>query len=828
MSVTATDPTLPFKQGVTDADATDGGFTQEETADCKRWHERIKNGRDFDKEARKQYARDRKYARGDDGKFDVSVPIASSNIEVLRSLLFARDPEVACEPSASTEPPPEKELEAKARQDAKTQQDQQTQQAVQAAVPVVHHMAATGQLQGALPQLLPQLQQATQGNPQAIQQQAKDIAAQQAAPYLQKRSDAKQFAQTTELVIQALWKQAKLKSQGLLTVNSALTVGPGWLKGCWQERTGDDPVMRNELNDLQEQLASLNEDQDELAEGESNDPEALKAEIQQKIAGIQSKIEVVVARGFVLDFVAAEDIQCSTDCGRLSDYLNGSYIAHRVFKPMDDAKAMFPRLGDKIDNATLYQPRKPRDANEQSTTGNDVGSLANIEASDADSYVKGDSALSSADKKGNVAIWEVWAKDNGQVLTLVEGVDYYAKDPYSPDPGTTRFYPFFLYAIGNTDGERHPVSLIKRSAKLFDEYNRARSNWKTARGRAIPKMGFNSAVLEPAEAQKIVNASIQELVGIDLKNPDALIGNILMPIAYAQINEALYDTAPIMRELEKIWGVQEALTQGVSVAKTATEAEIQQTGTQSRIGYMRDGVDEVLTDLANYTAEIALQKMSHDDVVRIAGPWALWPEGLKVEDLSTLINVDIKAGSTGKPNSAARQQAWAAIYPMMDAAIDKIGALRGSSPSDIAECHAELIAETLSRTGERVDAERFLPDAPSEQNPPPPSGPPPKPADQALMGPQIIAMTQVCDQVRQGILSGQTAVAVLTASFPTISVTTIEQMVAGVAKLPPALPAAPKTPPIGSGVPTVSAGSTPAQGNGGVPPPVIPPNGTVQ
>ena len=810
------DPTAPFKQGVAEADASESGFSAQECADVKKWHERIKNARDFDKEARKQYARDRKYARGDDGKFDVSVPIASSNIEVLRSLLFARDPEVSCEPAASTEPPPQKELEAKAFSDAESQQQQQTQSQVAQLAPMVHSLASTGALQNILPQILPQIQEQAQNQPnpkQAIQAQAKQQVQQQQAPYLQLRRDAKQFAQTAELVVQQLWRQAMLKKQGSLLVTSALTCGPGWLKACWQERTGDDPIVRNQLNDLQDNMALLQEAIDKLKEGgdSTQDADAQKADIKQKIDGLNANVEVLVARGFVVDFVAAEDMQVSTDCGRMSDHLSGSWNANRCFRPVDDAKAMFKRLGDKIDKATIYTPRKPKDASEQSVNGNDVGFISTVEASDADSYVKGDVALSSNSKHGNVCIWEIWSRDNNQVITIIEGVDYYAKEPYAPDPGTTRFYPYFLYAIGNMDGERHPVSLVKRSAKLFDEYNRARSNWKTARSRAVPKLGFNAAVLEPAEARKIIEASIQELVGIDLKDPSAKIGDILMPIAYAAINEALYDTGPIMRELEKIWGVQEALTQGVSVAKTATEAEIQQTGTQSRIGYMRDGLDELMTDLAQYTTEVALQKMTTEDVTRIAGPWALWPEALKVDDLSSLIDVNIKAGSTGKPNTAQRQQAWSVILPQLMQAIQTIGQLRGSSPADIADCYEEVIVETLNRTGDRIDAERFLPDPPDQDAPPPPAGPPPKPADQALQGQQIAAMTQVCDQVRTGILSGQTAIAILTAAFPTIPVSTVEAMVAGVAKLPPALP--PNTNPM------------PAPSNGAPP---IPASGTMQ
>jgi hypothetical protein len=75
--------------------------------------------------------------------------------------------------------------------------------------------------------------------------------------------------------------------------------------------------------------------------------------------------------------------------------------------------------------------------------------------------------------------------------------------------------------------------------------------------------------------------------------------------------------------------------------------------------------------------------------------------------LPQLMNVEVKAGSAGKPNTSARQQAWAALMPVISQAIAEIGALRGSTPAEIADCKEELVIETINRTGERVDAERF-------------------------------------------------------------------------------------------------------------------------
>lgn len=782
-----------FQQGADSAndDGPDKAAKEQERACAKQWLEKVKNARDFDKPARENYARNRKYARGEDGQFEVSVPIAPAYIDVLNSFLFAKNPDVTVEPSASTQPPPQRELEAKARQDAQAKQEQQVQSAAAQLAPALGSLAANGALGDVINQVMPAIQQAQaqdQSQEEALEQQAKDTAAKQQAPYTQLRSDARQIAQTMELTIAQLWKLADLKKQGLPLVRSALSIGVGWLKCTWQEPPSTThPQTDNPLSDLQDNLARLAQTQKELSDGDAVDPEATKADLAQQMQGIVAKVEVMVARGLVIDFVPAENIQVATECGPLTNYLNAPWIDHISYVPLADAKAQFPDVADQLKNCQLYFPRKKPTQNEGfGGNGNDVGAVANVDAKDADSYTTDNAGMDS--DKGSVCVHEVWNKDDNIILTLIEGLKGYAKPTYPPDPGTKRFYPFFLYPIGVVDGERHPVSLITRSYKLLDEYNRARTNWRTARNRAVPKMVFDKEELDPTEAALLAQGTTQEMVGITLTSPEKKLRDILQEVEYAQINEALYDTGPIRAELETNWGIQEALSSSIQVAKTATEAEIQQTGTNSRTAYMRDGLDDMFTELANYTAQIALQKMTQDDIVRIAGPYSLWPEGLGIEDLDTLVEVNIKAGSSGKPNTAAKQAVFAAITPQLNQMIDQVGALQQSPPEEIARAKRELMSEIFARTGERMDVDRFLPEPPAGATPPPPAGPPQKPSDQALSGPQIVAMTTVCDQVRQGIVSGPTAIVLLAASFPSIPVTQFEQMIAGVATLPPGQP----------------------------------------
>jgi hypothetical protein len=158
-------------------------------------------------------------------------------------------------------------------------------------------------------------------------------------------------------------------------------------------------------------------------------------------------------------------------------------------------------------------------------------------------------------------------------------------------------------------------------------------------------------------------------------------------------------------------GVQESLQQAVVQPKTATEAEIQQSGFAARAGSDRDAIEEMLADLAQYTTEVALQELTLDEVRRIAGPEAYWPEGMDIEDITTLVEVDIKAGTTGKPNTSAEREAWAQTLPLILDMQMKIMEARAMGNEGLATVLIETLRETMNRMGDSADPERFIPEA---------------------------------------------------------------------------------------------------------------------
>jgi hypothetical protein len=234
-------------------------------------------------------------------------------------------------------------------------------------------------------------------------------------------------------------------------------------------------------------------------------------------------------------------------------------------------------------------------------------------------------------------------------------------------------------------------------------------------------------MLDEVEAKKLTEAKSQEYTALRPSDPSVPLANLFAPKPVQGIDMRLYDPSLILADMERISGVQEALSAAMSGPgnpKTATEANIQQSGTQARTTSDRDNLETMLTDLATYTAEQALQCLETRDVQRLAGKKAFWPKGMDIEDLFTMVEVQIEAGSTGKPRQATDMQAWATLLPLIQKSLVTIqqAAAQGNQP--LANAEIELIKETMLRLGDESDVERFIP-----RQPPPGSpgagGPPP-------------------------------------------------------------------------------------------------------
>ena len=725
------DPAAALAKGLAvatgdDAARREGVIPQDEADSVRKWYDCFEEARKFDDSARRQMAVDRRYARGD-SSFLVDANILGTNIEILESHLFARNPDFEINPGKAMQPP-----SAEAIRDA-----------VEAQLQADGTLAATGQM--AMQEAIGLGLGAAQAAQVAQQAQAQMIAMKVNSEvfalrrrYGERERQIRAFCETCEIIGTRMWKDAKLKARGIPYVRGQLTVGAGVLKAGWQERTEPSSTTQQAINDLKASLDQLNrlelQQQEADESGVQTAPAAnqdipqdatapfsdtwtnagaRREEILAQMRALEGQVDQVVERGFYIDGVDLENFQIPAGW-RYADHLNAPWNAVIDYPTEDQAladhgaylKSQHRDPAALLGRATKYAPRKP-----VAVLGVSASTLeaASLPVSEADGFVaQGNSAYSDTGQARNVRRIEIWDRLAKCVYTLIEGVPCWVKAPWNPPP-TTRFYPFFFYSASEVDGQRYPQSKVTRSIKLIDEYNRIGSDEAKHRRRIVPKTAFDAGTVPESEARKLEQAEIGEMVGLNLTQPGMDLRMALVPIQYPAMDASVYSREPILAQIDRIWGTQEAQAGNADPNITATAAEIEQAGFQARTGRQRDALDDAFSELALFTVEIARQYVTEADAIDICGPDAFWPAYGGPDDLIYTVSVTVAAGSSGKPSTSRDRESWATLLPLLNQGIERIGALRGASPEETADRLEEVLKMTAQRSGERVVIDNLIP-----------------------------------------------------------------------------------------------------------------------
>lgn len=106
-----------------------------------------------------------------------------------------------------------------------------------------------------------------------------------------------------------------------------------------------------------------------------------------------------------------------------------------------------------------------------------------------------------------------------------------------------------------------------------------------------------------------------------------------------------------------------------------------------------------------------------------------WPE-LTRDQVFEMIEMKIRAGTTGAPDKLEQQENWAKVLPIIQGLIGQVIQLRAKGMD--AEPLINLMRETVKRFDEKLDVEQFIPAQPTMPSIPMAAGMPADPA--ALLG----------------------------------------------------------------------------------------------
>lgn len=669
--------------------------------------------REFDKKARRQYVIDRKYAAGvNDMNWASNANMIGAIIDILVSYLYAKDPT----------------YQAKKARRVKLMADL-------SAVPPMNPAAM-----GLGPQLAPPPPIPAPGavDPMMAAPPASGMppvppvpgagmppmpGAVPVKPPSQVELDSDQFAETLTLVFNRLWRDAKLKLTGRRQVRSGLSVGPGWFKALFFTEKGPDPQVQAQMRDLKTSVERLQGLQKQLQYDGFGSPEerdAKIAEIELQIQGMGPKLEKIVRQGLHIDFVPAEQMTVWLNVATTEDYLKADALSEDIYVLRSQMCARFPRLSeDDIKTAVAYSQRKTN-AQDLAQVDEDADGGDGQFEKGSPSY--GTSAPSNKKLNDFCKVIEVWDRRDGVIKTMVDGVKRWAVEPYPPPQVTTRYFSHFRLAFYESDGQRNPQSLSWRLHSLQDEYASCRSNQRLTRERSVPGVIFNEGQLGKDQIRKLTDSQQQEYIGLNPTDQNMRMDQLLFEKKVGQYDPRIYDTTPIVADMAKVSGVQEPQQGAANPEITATQAQIEQNGFRSRTGTDRDTLEDMFRDFATWCTEAGLQAIDEVTVQRIAGPSAFWPKGMDIQDILTLVEIDIEAGSTGKPGNDASREAWGTLLPQIKDLQLTIRQFDVTDPP-LAEALRNTLRETIRRLDDTIDVDTFIP--PSTNPPLIPAMPPP-------------------------------------------------------------------------------------------------------
>jgi hypothetical protein len=512
------------------------------------------------------------------------------------------------------------------------------------------------------------------------------------------------LGETMEIVVSRMLRDAGLKRVAKRWVRSSMTVGVGWIKCAMQTRNERDPMVEQQINDLQQNLERLESLKKQAQGSEISEDDPVYAEMRSQITALEGKMERQVAQGFVLDLMAPEDVIIAPDCGEVENYLNSPWIAFDMYKDKDDALQITGWPFEKLKKANLFVNRPRKGEDDEGASHTNATQWVSVENSEGEGM---------ENPEGFYRFTEIWSLRDGVVYTAIDGIQTeWARKEYAPRTGA-RFYPNFMLAFHPIDGERWPQSDVYQLKKLQDEYGRTRSNFSEHRRRAVPGIVFDETAIEKESMRKLADSQIQEYVGVKPVKPNVDMRTLFAPKTYNQVDMALYSTEPITQEMEKVSGAQDAVQGGIQVEKTATEAQILESGRGARTGARLDTLEDALTEMAEYCTQLCLLTMDRADAMRYAGPAAVWID-MTTEEALSLFAIEIKAGSTGKPKANSDREAWGTLMPLIEGMIDRVGHARMQGQEWAAKPWIALLQESMNRLDDHADLEKFLPTPPGE------------------------------------------------------------------------------------------------------------------
>lgn len=421
------------------------------------------------------------------------------------------------------------------------------------------------------------------------------------------------------------------KTQLKQLVRRVLTCKYGYVKLSYQRVLGTTPELDAKMKDISGRIASIEQLTADIADGEIQEGEAPVERLRLELTALQKQAESVLREGVIFQFPRSWSIIVDPCVQQLKGFVGAEWIAQEYLFTPDKVKQLF-----KIDLGKNY--------NAYTRAG-----------------VKGDRRKR---EERLCACYEYYDLISQMRYWVIDGYPDFVGEPGEPDVQLEQFHPYYVLSFNDVEDEDDvmPVSEVEQLRPLNEEYNRRREAARQHRIANRPAWFTTKGVAESEiEKNTIKDHEAHEVIALNVKPDELEKAFIAKPTQ--EITAELYAVEDIFVDVQRVSGDQPANLGGVS-GTSATESTIAETTRSTGIQSQVDDLDDFLSAVMRGVGEILLLEMDPQTVTRIVGPGAVWPDFSR-QDAAEELFLEIKAGSSGRPNRQIKIQSIERLAPFI-------------------------------------------------------------------------------------------------------------------------------------------------------------------
>jgi hypothetical protein len=444
------------------------------------------------------------------------------------------------------------------------------------------------------------------------------------------RPEHVRFANTLDVVIEDLLDE--IEAQSILEdwVRDASCYRAGILKAWWQSDYRTTPLSQNRLHDMQDELAEVESLLRDYSRGVFTKQDGRFLRMVEMQQAIQEQTQLRIWQGICAETVDLDRFRIDPRVKSVDSFYSAKWMSEDLVLTKRD---ILSRFGYQLDDQDykgftgvhpddLNRGRSYDNSGDRQVRSEEARRNVDREKRGAYSTSEAASGPGTSDDDALFLVRQVWIRDEGKVLILVEGLSYPASE-WTPINTPANWYPYYPLVIN-----RQPKKWFGRSDTELASDEQARINQKQTdaekhRDLSAPRGVYNKGAMDEQEAIKIGQIGPGEIAGLNMAG-DSLTNNFAW-LEYPW-NPQLEDVSGNLQMLDKMVGFSESFMGNIGAdVQFATQAQLAAAGTNIMIRSRQALVRRALQMFYSSMAEIVIQCLDENQVKLIAGEEAYWP-----------------------------------------------------------------------------------------------------------------------------------------------------------------------------------------------------------